>query len=98
MIPPAPARLIATSDQAPREINEVVPDHSARVIPIRRRVIQTVSDRAVHIDEDVFFRERVLRMIPHEDGWVPQIGGSIGGMEIFEHIVSDDPVVSRMDA
>src|SRR5262252_9202408 len=37
-------------------------------------------------------------MVPHEYGWIPQIGGRIRGMEIFEHIVSYDPVVSSMGA
>src|SRR5262252_6528046 len=57
---------------------------------------ESIRNSTVHVNEGILFRNRVLRMVPHEYGWVPQIGGRIRGMEVFEHIVSYDPVVNSM--
>src|SRR5215510_7189484 len=57
---------------------------------------ESIRNSTVYVNEGILFRNRVLRMVPHEYGWVPQIGGRIRGMKIFEHIVSYDPVVNGM--
>jgi len=68
------------------------------MVEVRRRVIQSVSNSAVHVDKSVLLGDGVGGVPPEQHGGIPEIGGSIRVVEIFEEVAANHPVFRRVSA
>jgi hypothetical protein len=80
----------------PRSVgNHIVPEDPAGVICLRV-VEQPIGNGAIHVEEAIVFRQRMVRVVPHQHGRVPAPCRCIRRVEILKEIAADDPMIRDM--
>ena len=92
------AGLAAGAHQAGIQNNEIVPDNAPSMVEIRRRVIQAISHRPVHIEENILLGERIGRMSPEQHRRIPEVSRCIRIVEVLKQVAANDPVLRRVGA